>query len=172
MAILTREIILEEIEDGSIKIEPFLPDQVGPASVDLHLGNMFRILKAQEKIFPVTEDAHAETISEIVGVPEGGFFALRPGQTVLGITLEKITLSPDLCGWVEGRSRFARIGLGVHITSGFVQPGIANHQVLEITNLSPSTLGLYPGTRICQFIFERCEGEARYTGEFQGQNQP
>lgn len=172
MTILTHTIILKEIEEGNIKIEPLLSDQVGPASVDLHLGKVFRILKKQEKIFPVTEDAHVEAISGMIGVPDGEFFALRPGQTVLGITQEKITLSPDLCGWIEGRSRFARIGLGVHITSGFVQPGISNHQILEITNLSPLTLGLYPGTRICQFIFERCEGKATYSGEFQGQSQP
>lgn len=172
MAILTRDVILEEIRNGDIKIEPFSPAHVGPACIDLRLGGTFRILKAQEKIFPVTEDAHVESISEIVEIPDGEFFVLRPGQTVLGITREKITLPPDICGWIEGRSRFARIGLGVHITSGFVQPGISNHQILEITNLSPSTLGLYPGTRVCQFIFERCEGEARYDGEFQGQDQP
>lgn len=170
--ILTHDKILEEIEKGNIAINPFSKAQVGPASVDLHLGNAFRRFKHHNEVFPVKEEAKAETITELVKLKEGDFLLLKPQETVLGITKEKITLSPDICGWIEGRSRFARIGLGVHITSGFIQPGIDNYQVLEITNLSPTPLALYPNTRICQIVFERCEGEAKYKGEFKDQKNP
>jgi len=172
MAILTHDKILEEIQKGNIIIEPFSREQVGPASVDLHLGNIFRILKPQKDAFPVTEEAHTESISEVVEIPDGEFFLLHPRETVLGITKEKVTLPQDLCGWLEGRSRFARIGLGVHITSGFIQPGISNHQVLEIANLSPAPLKLFPNTKICQIVLERCEGKAKYQGDFKDQTKP
>lgn len=88
------------------------------------------------------------------------------------MTQEKITLSPDLCGWFEGRSRFARIGLGVHVSAGFIQPGVANYQVLEITNLGPTPVFLVPDVRICQIVIERCEGKAVYKGRFKDQEKP
>lgn len=170
--ILTHNIILQEIKNGNIKITPFEPDQVGAGSVDLHLGNVFRRFKHYNGVFPVKDDADFEKITDIVEILPKEYLLLKPQETVLGITQEKITLAPDLCGWLEGRSRFARLGLGVHITSGFMQPGIDNYQVLEMTNLGPTPLGLCPGTRICQMIFQRCEGQAKYQGKFAAQKQP
>ena len=73
---------------------------------------------------------------------------------ILGITREKITLADNISGRLEGRSRFARFGLAVHVTAGFMHPGISNHQVLEIVNLGHAPLAFYPDTRICQFVFE------------------
>lgn len=66
-------------------------------------------------------------------------------------------------------SRFARLGLLIHISAGLTQPGVDNHQFLEITNLSPNTLSLHVGERICQLAFQRCEGEASYKGRFENQ---
>jgi dCTP deaminase len=170
--ILTHDVITAEIAKGNIKIEPLLPDQVGPASVDLHLGNSFRKFIRHDGIFSVTNEADFETITETLFIAEGEQLLIKPGETLLGVTREQITLGSSLCGWIEGRSRFARIGLGVHISSSFIQPGISNHQVLEITNLGPTILGLMPGVRICQFIFQRCEGQAEYKGKFSLQNRP
>ena len=170
--ILTRDVIRAEMERGNIAIEPFTPDQVGPASVDLHLGNEFRRFIPHNGVFAVTEEASFEAITEAVVIAEGEQLLLKPAESVLGVTRERLTLAPSLCGWIEGRSRFARIGLGVHISSSFAQPGIDNRQVLEITNLGPTILGLIPGARVCQFVFQRCEGEAVYSGQFQGQRHP
>lgn len=170
--ILAKSAIFEEIKKGNIKISPYYEEYVGPASVDLHLGTTFRRFKHHNEVFDVTEDSDFEQITEVAEVGKDGSLLLKQGETVLGITRERITLSKGLCGWIEGRSRFARIGLGVHITSGFAHPGIDNHQVLEITNLSPTPLMLYPGVRICQFVFQRCEGEGSYRGKFQGQDRP
>jgi dCTP deaminase len=91
---------------------------------------------------------------------------------ILGITKEKISLSEGISGRLEGRSRFARFGLAVHVTAGFMQPGISNQQVLEIVNLGHAPMALYPGTKICQFIFEACKGKARYQGRFVNQEKP
>ena len=97
---------------------------------------------------------------------------MKPNEAVLGVTKEKITLAPHIAGWLEGRSRFARVGLMVHISSPFMQPGIYSHQVLEIANLAPTPLIIFPHTKICQFIFEYCKGEATYQGKFAKQTQP
>ncbi|MBI3633081.1 MAG: dCTP deaminase [Candidatus Vogelbacteria bacterium] len=171
--ILAKNKIIEELKNGNIVIEPIpTDDQIGPGSVDLHLDKAFRIFKHYNEVFPVTNDANFETITEKIEIEEGGYLLLKPGESVLGITKETITLSPSLAGWIEGRSRFARIGLGVHITSGFAQPGINNKQVLEITNMGPAPMALYPGIRLCQFIFERCDGTAQYKGKFSHQREP
>jgi dCTP deaminase len=97
-------------------------------------------------------------------------FILMPGETVLGITLERVRLPGSICGWLEGRSRFARMGLVIHMTASFVQPGVNNRQVLEIGNLAPFPLVLKPGVRICQLILEHMEGEASYAGRFKDQD--
>ena len=67
---------------------------------------------------------------------DGESYDLQPGHACLAITEESISLSPSICGLLEGRSRFARLGLFIHISSGFMQPGIHNRQVLEIFNAS------------------------------------
>ncbi|MGE5619771.1 MAG: dCTP deaminase [Sphingomonadaceae bacterium] len=170
MAVLTRDEILRLIREGEIRIEPFSEDQVGPASVDLHLDNKFRVFRALPHIHPVTEDASFEDVTELIEVDD--HLLLMPGQAVHGITLERITLPDNICGWLEGRSRFARVGLMVHMTAGFMQPGISNKQVLEMINVGPVPLAIYPGTAICQFIFEECKGRAHYRGRFENQVVP
>ena len=168
--ILTRDEILNEIKAGNVKIEPFEEFQVGPASVDLRLGNEFRVFRKVHDLVQVDDEADSTQITELVTV--GDRFVLMPGETVLGITVERLSLPPYLCGWLEGRSRFARMGLMVHITASFMQPGIRNRQVLEISNVSPVPLALKPGTLICQFIFARCEGRAVYEGSYRDQMHP
>lgn len=170
MTVLTRDAILAEIDQGSIVITPFNRDQVGPGSVDLHLGNEFRLFKKMHNIYHVDNNSDFNEITELMTVAD--CFVLMPQETVLGITTERIKLPPYLCGWLEGRSRFARLGLMVHITAGFMQPGIDNRQVLEISNVSSVPLALHPGTRICQFIFMRTEGQATYSGVFATQDRP
>lgn len=170
MPVLTHDAILKEIHEGHILITPFHEDQVGPGSVDLHLGDEFRVFKKMHTIYHVTNNSDFNEITELVRVQD--HFVLMPGETVLGITTERVRLPPYLCGWLEGRSRFARLGLMVHITAGFMQPGIDNRQVLEMSNVSSVPLALHPGTRICQFIFMRTEGEAVYKGAFASQDRP
>ncbi|HWP29534.1 MAG TPA: dCTP deaminase [Chloroflexota bacterium] len=167
MGILTRDAILARIADGSIRIDPFDPSQVGPASIDLHLDRQFRVFKKVHAVFHVTEDMDAEAVTELLEVDD--HLILMPGEAALGITRERITLPDDLCGWLEGRSRFARVGLMIHITASFMHPGIDNRQVLEMYNAGPFPLAIHPGIAICQFIFAECVGRARYKGYFRNQ---
>ncbi len=169
MSILTREEILKEIERGNIKIDPFSESHLGPASLDLHLSNEFRVFKKMRRVIEIKDETSYEDVTEKITVDN--HLVLMPGEMVLGITVEKITLSPGICGWLEGRSRFARLGLLVHISTSFIQPGISNKQCLEIINFSPMPLALFPGTSICQFIFQRTIGEARYSGRFKDQDE-
>ncbi|MEW6441027.1 MAG: dCTP deaminase [bacterium] len=170
MCILTRDEILREIAAGNIRIDPYDPACVGPASVDLHLGSTFRVFKSTHQNVRVAGDSDYRDFSTKVEVAEGGFMLLMPGETTLGITVERITLPPTVCGWLEGRSRFARMGLLVHISASFMQPGIDNHQVLEMSNFGPNPLELHPGTAVCQFIFQRTVGTATYSGTFRAQD--
>lgn len=167
MSILARDEILKAIQSGRISISPFDESKVGPGSVDLHLGDDFRIFKKVHDIVDVDDMVNYEMVTELIHAPEG--IVLMPGETILGITKEVIKLAPNICGWLEGRSRFARLGLLVHISASFMQPGINNQQVLEMTNFSPMPLRIHPGTAICQFIFQKTLGEAKYEGRFKNQ---
>lgn len=172
MAILAHDEIIRRVRAGEISIDPFDERFVGPASVDLHLSTQFRVFRRVRDIFHVTEDAAYEDVSEVIEVGADDYFVLMPGETCHGLTRERITLPPNLCGWLQGRSRFARLGLMVHITAAFIQPGIDNHQALEINNAGPMPLALRPGTRLCQFMFETCEGEGHYQGRYRSQDTP
>ncbi|MBI5504203.1 MAG: dCTP deaminase [Deltaproteobacteria bacterium] len=162
--ILTREKILEEIEAGRLSIDPFDPAFLGPASYDLQLGEQLRILDPDIKMIDVTEDADYVALSKVATLDRP--YELAPGHTVLGITRERVSLSSSLCGWLEGRSRYARLGLMIHVTAGFIAPGVSNRQVLEIANIAPYAMRLHAGVRIAQLIVQRTEGTAVYRGRF------
>jgi dCTP deaminase len=170
MTILGKSAILEEIERGRIVIEPYDPACVGPASVDLHLSNGFRVFVRLPRHVVVSHSIDFRAATKGLWVDDDDHLVLSPNETVLGMTRERITLPDDLCGWLEGRSRFARLGLLVHISASFMQPGIGNHQVLEMSNFGPIPLEIRPGVPICQFIFERIEGQGHYEGDFSTQS--
>jgi dCTP deaminase len=172
MAVLARDEILRRIRAGDIHIDPFSEDQIGPASVDLHLGNQFRVFKRVRDIFHVTEDADYESVTDLLTIDNDDYFVLMPGETAHGLTRERVTLPDNLCGWLQGRSRFARIGLMVHITASFMHPGIDNHQTLEMNNAGPMPLAIRPGIKICQFVFEETVGRGHYQGRFRHQVTP
>ena len=167
--ILTKDEIFKAIDQGQITITPYKSENVGCASVDLTLSNEFRYFKPGLHVLPVLESTNYKDITEKVMLNPGEHYLLLPGQACLGITEEQIHLAPGLCGLLEGRSRFARLGLFVHITAGFMNPGINNKQVLEIYNASNHPLALYPGVKVCQFIFMKTLGESKYTGIFNAQ---
>jgi dCTP deaminase len=172
LAVLGRDQILRLLADGLLRIEPFERSQVGPASIDLHLGNSFRVFEKSREIFHVREDADYKRITRTVRVENDGHLLVMPGELAEGVTRENITLNPALSARIEGRSRFARLGLLVHLSSGFMQPGSTGKVVLEILNVSPFPLALHPGIAICQIIIEEAKGAASYAGAFSGQIEP
>ena len=145
--ILSDRDILELLEKGKIKIEPFEISQLGPASVDLSLSNRWWRFKKGFKKIDLEKPWEHYMESFVADKVE-----IKPKELILGITQEKITLPDDIMGFLEGRSRFARIGLSVHITSSLLHPGVDNHQVLEIMNNSPYPIVLKKGLRISQLV--------------------
>ena len=172
MSILTREIILDLLSKGDIEIDPYSEELIGPASIDLRLDNKFRVFKNARKTYHVLEDSSLDEITELVHISDDDSLMLMPGRSCLGITLERIKLPANLCGWLQGRSRFARLGLVIHATASFIQPGINNKQVLEITNTGQIPLNLVPKVPLCQIILEECIGSANYRGRYELQTSP
>lgn len=165
--ILTRDVILREIAAGRLAIEPFDEAQVGPASIDLHLGNEIRVMAGGPEVIEVTEDADYRKVTTVQRLD--GRYLLRPGETIHAITRERLRLPPDIAGWLEGRSRYARLGLMIHVTSGFVAPGVDSRQVLEMANVAGRPLAIHAGVAVCQVVLQRCEGSAVYAGRFKRQ---
>jgi dCTP deaminase len=172
--ILTRNRILDAVKKGEIRINPFDERALDAASYDMTLYHQIRVFTEglnEIDLMDMARDANMLlSITRIVPVPAESYYLLKPGELVLGMTVEKLTLAPDIAGSLEGRSRFARMGLMVHVTASFLQPGIKNtRQVFEIFNASRNAIKLRSGVRIAQVVFERCEGTAIYTGVFANQ---
>ena len=170
MAVLTRDSILRELASGRLAIDPLAPEQVGPASIDLTLGDEIRVLEPGGESIPIRDDVDYRDHTRALRLDRP--YVLAPGGTIHGITVERITLPTDLCGFLEGRSRFARLGLMIHVTSAFVQPGVSNRQVLEMSNVSGHPLEIHAGVRLCQLVLMRTEGHATYGGRFAKQERP
>ena len=171
MSVLGKQAILKAIDQGVICITPFSPDLVGPASVDLTLAGTFRVFRKVHQVIEVREHTDYRELTDKIEVSSGKHILIMPGETILGITQERLRLGPGLCGWLEGRSRFARLGLMVHISAPFMGPGIDSQQVLEMSNFGPAPLAVYPGTPICQFVFQKLDGHEHYEGRFAGQTE-
>jgi dCTP deaminase len=166
--ILTRDVILAEVAAGRIVIDPFSPDRVGPASIDLHLGDEIRVMEGGPDVIAVTDDADYRTVTQVRRLDAP--YVLRPGETIHAITRERLRLPPDVAGWLEGRSRYARLGLMIHVTSGFIAPGVDSRQVLEMSNVAGRPLAIHAGVPVCQVVLQRCDGNAVYAGRFRHQD--
>ncbi len=114
--ILTKEEILANIERGIIKVEPFEKDAVGPASIDLTLDNQVRVFISKK---PIAEDIEYAKITKVVNISKG--YLLKPGELVLGITKEKITLPGNICGWLKSLDT-PQINDQVKIILGLLNP--------------------------------------------------
>lgn len=173
--VLSDRDIKREMEQGRIVIEPLQIKDVQPASVDVRLGSNFRIFRnsIHTYIDPLTEQSD---LTEEVVVPEGEAFILHPGQFALGTTLERIALPDDILGKLEGKSTLGRLGLMIHSTAGYVDPGWDGELTLELSNVATLPIMLHPGMRIGQLSFERMSspverpyGSAQLGSHYQGQ---
>ncbi len=150
--ILSDSDIKRHLKMGIIRIEPHTPDQIGPASVDLTLSDEWYFFK--DEYARKTVDLSKTGFQEAQRLRKADEIVLKPGQMCLGKTVERIKIPADVMGRLEGRSRYARMGLIIHTTSALVQPGSDNRQVLEIVNLAPFPIKLHAGMRVSQVVFE------------------
>jgi dCTP deaminase len=141
-------------------IDPFIPNHVQPATVDLTLDRRFKIMV--NRGIPIDPyNLMADSLYEEVRVPNGGFFSLEPDMFVLGSTVERFEFPSDLAGRLEGKSSLARLGLVVHSTAGFFDPGFKGTCTLEFSSSAPSPILLWPGMRIAHMSFHLMDGPSR-----------
>lgn len=156
MAILSDKTIKEYLEEGKIVIDPLKDEQqIQPSSVDMRLGDEFKVFKVIRKpyIDPKDEEDIAEYM-EASTVPEGEAFIIHPNEFALATTQEYVKVPDDLVARVEGRSSMGRLGVTMHVTAGYVDPGFEGRITLEISNIGAMPVALYPGQRVCQLVFE------------------
>ena len=155
--ILSDKDLKTAFAEGRLKIRP-KPDlkmQLGSCSIDLRLGKVFRVFEHSKNPYldPTKKDYSNEITTEVI-VKKGEYFIMQPGDFVLAVTLERITIPSDLVGRLEGRSSLGRLGIVVHSTASIFDPGWDGQAVLELGNLGRIAVALYPGMRICAMTFE------------------
>ena len=174
-SVLSDGTIRRLVEEGRIRIEPWDAGMVQPASVDLRLGNSFRVFH-NHRAAAIDLDDPPENLTESVVVEDGEPFVIHPGEFVLGRTLEWVSIPDDIVARIEGKSSLGRLGLIVHATAGFVDPGFEGTLTLEITNLTRVPIKLYADRPIAQLSFmtldraaERPYGHPDLGSHYQGQ---
>ncbi len=176
--VLSDRTIREEIVAGRIIIRPFDYKDLQPASVDLHLDR--KVLVFRNNLDPYIDLRKPMVeLTEPVEIPEDKPFILHPGEFVLGSTLEHIEIPNNIVARLEGKSSLGRIGLLIHSTAGYVDPGWKGHLTLELTNVSRLPVTLYQGMRIGQISFlrmttevDRPYGSKELGSRYQGQTDP
>jgi len=151
-SVLSDGTIRRLVDEGRVRIEPWDPAMVQPASVDLKLGSSFRVFH-NFRVAAIDLADPPTNLTEHVVVEDGDPFVIHPGEFVLGRTEEWVELPDDLVARIEGKSSLGRLGLIVHATAGFVDPGWKGTLTLEITNLTRVPIVLWPGKPIAQLSF-------------------
>ncbi|EKD93181.1 MAG: hypothetical protein ACD_28C00216G0003 [uncultured bacterium] len=150
------------------------------SSMDFRLGRFFKVYDhASQAILDPSDPETFKDVTKLIEISEPGRpFIVQPHEFVLGVTLETIKLPDDLVARVEGRSSLGRLGIIVHSTAGYVDPGFEGTITLEITNINRMPIALYPGMRVCQFAFETMSSAAEVPyykkshSKYQGQSLP
>ncbi|MEO8458199.1 MAG: dCTP deaminase [Chloroflexota bacterium] len=178
MSVLSDRTIKEALASGRLRIEPLDEAAIQPASVDLRLDSAFRVFKTTTRAYvDVAQDV--DDLTELVEISPEQPFVIQPGTFCLGSTVETITLSDDVVARVDGKSSLGRLGLLVHATAGYVDPGWTGRLTLELSNQSQMPIALYYGMRIAQISFiemttpvDRPYGHKDLGSKYQGQTGP
>lgn len=149
--------IIERIGQGSLTIEPYKENNVEPASVDLRLGEQFQRGIPRRSTGVDLADSNG---NEIYWKTIWDGIEICPGDFVLATTKERVEIPDDLVAHVLGRSSLGRLGISVHQTAGYIDPGFKGQITLELSNHGPAPVSLSPGQRICQIVFEELSSPA------------
>ena len=174
-SVLSDGTILRLVEEGQITIRPWDAAMVQPASVDLRLGTSFRVFH-NHRITAIDLADPPRNLTELVEIDDDASFVIHPGEFVLGTTVEWVELPDDIVARIEGKSSLGRLGLIVHATAGFCDPGWRGTLTLELNNLTRVPIKLYPGLLIAQLSFmaldqpaQRPYGSDELGSHYQGQ---
>ena len=144
-----------------LRIIPFDDSCVQPSSVDLHLGDDFLVFDSHNQSLIDTKRLVKGLMKKII-VRGSEPFILHPREFVLGTTFESVKIPIDMVAHLEGKSSLGRIGLVIHATAGYVDPGFEGQLTLEISNLANLPIALYQGMKICQISFSQMTTPAQY----------
>jgi dCTP deaminase len=171
--ILSDRSIREELAAGRIRLDPSDGSLIQPASVDVRLDRYFRVFL--NHTMPVIDvKKNLEELTRLVEIDDDRPFVLHPGEFVLGSTAERVALPDDLVARLEGKSSLGRLGLLIHSTAGYIDPGFDGTITLELSNVARLPISIYPGMPIGQISFLQMTTpvERPYQGKYQGQAGP
>jgi dCTP deaminase len=175
--VLSDRTIQRLLAEGRIEIDPYDPALLQPSSVDVRVDRYFRVFRNSRYPY-IDVKQEQEDLTELVQI-DGDPFILHPGEFVLGSTLERVTLPDDLVARLEGKSSLGRLGLLIHSTAGFIDPGWDGHVTLELSNVANLPITIYAGMKIGQVSFvqlteaaERPYGSEGIGSKYQGQRGP
>jgi dCTP deaminase len=176
--VLADRTIRRLLEEGGIEIDPFDGELIQPSSVDVRVDRFFRVFhNARYPYIDVREPQ--EELTELVEIGDEQPFILHPGEFVLGSTLERIRLPDDLVARLEGKSSLGRLGLLIHSTAGFIDPGWDGHVTLELSNVANLPITIYHEMKIGQISFMQLTeptstpyGSSSLGSKYQGQRGP
>ena len=159
--VLSDRSIREEMASGRIIVDPLGPNAIQPASVDVHLDRGFLVFRNSRRPYIDIREI-ADDLTEKVTINDETPFILHPGEFVLGSTLENIEIPDDLVARVEGKSSLGRLGLLIHSTAGYVDPGFKGHLTLELSNVANLPITLYYAMKIGQLSYVRLTTAAEF----------
>ncbi len=176
--VLSDRTIRRLLDEGSIGIDPYDDDLLQPSSVDVRVDRLFRVFRNSRYPYIDVKEP-MDDLTELVAIEGDDPFILHPGEFVLGSTLERIRLPDDLVARLEGKSSLGRLGLLIHSTAGFVDPGWDGHVTLELSNVANLPITIYYGMKIGQISFvqlsepaESPYGTSALGSKYQGQAGP
>jgi dCTP deaminase len=176
--VLSDVTIARQLAEGRIGIDPYEPSLLQPSSVDVRVDRYFRVFHNARYPF-IDVKLPQEELTEPVEITDDQPFILHPGEFVLGSTLERVTLPDDLVARLEGKSSLGRLGLLIHSTAGFIDPGWDGHVTLELSNVATLPITIYYGMKIGQLSFMQLTepaaspyGSATLGSKYQGQRGP
>lgn len=161
--ILSDRDIKKYLKSGKITINPApdLATQLGSCLLDLRLGNKYRVFNhSQTPYLDPMDPKTLENVTTEIVIPDGEAFTVHPGEFILAMTKEYISMPDDLTGRLEGRSSIGRLGIVVHSTAANIECGFRGHITLELANMGTIAVMLYPGMRICSLSFEQLTSPA------------
>lgn len=176
--ILSDRSIRAAIAQGRVTVEPFDPGLIQPSSLDIRVDHRFRVFAGHRYPFIDPREPQPGLTTEVLA-DNGQPFILHPGEFVLGSTMEWVRLAADIVARLEGKSGLGRLGLLIHSTAGFVDPGFEGHLTLELSNVARLPIAIYPGMRIGQLSFYELSTPAEFPygtpeagSKYQGQRGP
>lgn len=158
--LLSDRDIRAELDSGRVRLTPYDPAMVQPASVDVRIDRFFRVFDNHKYAMIDPAEEQAELTREIAVDPDEKYM-LHPGEFVLASTYEQVSLPDDVAARLEGKSSLGRLGLLTHSTAGFIDPGFTGHITLELSNVATLPVALWPGMKIGQLCFFRLSSPAQ-----------